>query len=106
MFLLAHRSRHNSSSTDRQPESTEVEKEMFETGTETRETPPRVGPTLTQAEMEAVMKKAGPPLTGFLKWQSLLRPNKCITGQYYILPINYICPNKHTPLFLFKYISG
>ena len=43
---------------DRQPDSVE---EMLETGTtaETTEATPRVGPTLTQAEMEAVMKKVG-----------------------------------------------
>ncbi|KAI0235896.1 Anoctamin-8 [Lamellibrachia satsuma] len=84
------KSRHNSSSTDRQPESTEVEKEMFETGTETRETPPRVGPTLTQAEMEAVMKKfplhcQGSEMMEDRKihlYQQTLWSHRCINGWY------------------------
>ena len=47
---------------DRQPESGDTEKEMSgnSSATETTETAPRVGPTLTQAEMEAVQNHVSP----------------------------------------------
>ena len=43
---------------DRRPDSVE-EKFVTGTATDTTEATPRVGPTLTQAEMEALMKKVG-----------------------------------------------
>ena len=46
---------------DRQPESADTEKEITgnSSAAETTETAPRVGPTLTQAEMEAVQNQVG-----------------------------------------------
>ena len=58
------RSQHSSNKQkkgDRQPESADTEKEMSgnSSAADSTETTPRVGPTLTQAETEAVQNKVG-----------------------------------------------